>query len=100
MEAHCVASLGFAYHDCEGAELTMLMMMLRPGLCLIGEMTRLKSAMTAMTSHYFLSGHEHGFNRRVFTATQKVVAALPQNASACESLRKSALDSKYAGTQR
>ena len=43
---------------------------------------------------------EHGFNRSVFTASQKVVAARPQNASACESLRKSALNSKCAGTQR
>ena len=95
MEARCVASLGFAYHDCEGAELTMLKMMLRPGLCLIGEMTRLKSA---MTSHYFLSGHEHGVNRHGLPEGSWLLS--PQNASACESLRKSALDSKYAGTQR
>ena len=98
VEARCVASLGFAYHDCEGAELMMLMTMLRLGLCLIGVMTRLKPAMTAMASHYFLRG---GANMgRVFTPSQKVVAALPQNASACESVRKSALNSKCAGTHR
>ena len=68
MEARCVASLGFAYHDCEGAELMMLMMMLWLGLCLIG----VTSNDCNDISLSFLSGNANmGSIRRVSTASQK-----------------------------